>query len=172
MVAFVRMFSEAEENMGKWSEFKGKLDQAPVESSWQGKVDATKPEYQELNVGQLGEKYNEFRIAKERLQEELGEVNTHLEALSQLVIDELERLGLSSVKLADGSSINMKDEPYSRVKDQHVFLSWIREQGLDSLLTVNYQTMNAMVKDRLITGDEPPPGIDVFIKTSITRRKG
>ena len=59
---------------------------------------------------------------------------------------------------------------YSYVKDKMAFYGWIRETGQEDLFSVNYQTMNSMVKTSLVDGKEVPPGIEPYFKQSISIR--
>lgn len=164
--------------IGKWSNLKGDLPRLQVDDqNWQSKVNFRKTSFNDaegrtLGLGALGAAFNKVRAEKDELNDQLGDVNISLEALSQLLIDGLEATGLTSIRLEDGSTLTIKDEPYSKVTDREKYVDWVRAQGLDTLLQVNFMSTNALVKERLENGEEAPDGVEVFMKTSITRRKG
>jgi len=159
---------------GKWSGLRGDLPPAPIDSAWQQEVNIVKTEILQ-SIPQTSGKAREYcklRDEKDRLEAEVKKLNTRLEALSQLMIKEMELEGTDLFRLDTGDTLSIKDEPYSSVADRTAFLAWIHQTGQDDLLSVHYQTMNSIVKSRLQEGGEQPPGIKVFLKQSITRRKG
>lgn len=87
------------------------------------------------------------------------------------MIKAMEADGTNMFRLDSGESLSIKDEPYTSVEDKPAFMKWLHETEQDDLLSVHYQTMNSMVKERLESGRNVPPGLKVFIKQSITRRK-
>jgi hypothetical protein len=158
--------------MGKYTHLRGELETFPQDQSWQSRIDQQKFKYNNANLGALGERYNQERERKEKLEKELGEVNTELEALSQLMLSKMEDEGMMNVKLADGSTIYINDRPYCQVHSQDLFLKWIKETGREDLLSVHYQRMNSLVSELLIEGQPAPPGVKAFLKSSLGRRKG
>jgi hypothetical protein len=156
--------------MGKYSHLRGELEPVPQDPSYQSQVDKAKHQYNGLSVGKLGEAYGKHYLANKQLEAEIHQENLELEALRQMLVDAMTADGLDMVRLGDGSSLSMKDEPYSSVENRAAFHQWIKESGREHLLTVNYQSMNSLVKDLLLDGQPPPPGLKAFIKTSLTRR--
>lgn len=158
---------------GKWSKYKATLPKAPVDSSFLEKVNASKAEFRQQigdNINLLGEEYDSIRAKKETLEEEIKELNVKIEALVQMVVERCESEGLTMVRLNSGTSLSLKDDPYSQVVDKDAFLDWIKKTNREALLSVHYQTMNSLVKEFLEEGQDPPPGIKVYIKTGLTRR--
>jgi hypothetical protein len=59
----------------------------------------------------------------------------------------------------------MEGEPYASVKNPVAFRKWVREQpGLEQRMTLPWTTTNSITKEMLLDGDEPPPGVEVFVK--------
>lgn len=143
---------------------------APTEPDFQGKVDVWKQEYQDFSTSEKAREYCKIRAEKDKLEDDIKKLNSKLEALSQQMIDAMEREGTNMFRLDTGESLSIKDEPYTSVQDKVAWLQWIKDEGLEDLLSVHYQTMNSMVKNRLETGMNLPPGLKLFIKSSITRR--
>ncbi len=157
--------------MGKYASLRDTLDPMPQDQTWQTRINVRKSHYNGLNVAKLGEEYNKVRAQKEKLKAELEQVNTEEEALQQLIISGLEESGFDKVVLTDGTSLSLQDTPFSQIQNRESFLNWIRQSGKEHLLTVNYQTMNSMVKELLLAGQPTPPGVKAFIKTSLYRRR-
>lgn len=153
--------------MGKWTGIK---DDFPKYQTFDEKVKQARQEYAELSKMELVEKFREKKNLKEALEDNISELNTALEAIGGLVCDLMESTGESSFKCKDGTFF-LKDEPYSAVEDMELFKKWIIENKMEDILRPQWQTTNAIVKDRLERGENVPPGINVFIKTTLGARK-
>ncbi len=156
--------------MGKWQNLRGTIEKFQQEPGWQQAIDLEKTRFAGFSKLQLCGELNDEDLAKKRLEDELHQVNTRREALNQLILDRLEADGDQNIKNAFGT-FWISDEPYSKVADKQQYLRWIGEQGLEALLSVPYPTTNAQVKARLEAGQELPPGIEVFIKSTVRRRQ-
>lgn len=151
--------------MGKWSKLKDKLVRFAEEPSYQSKIDAIKPLFPADRLGRCEELVN-LKKAKEIHEEEIKDINLKLASLDQLLVEDLETMG--ETKVANGlGTFSIKDVPYAKVVDQPAFLAWIRQEGLEEILTVNYNTMAAMAKDRLEKNEPLPAGVGVFMKATI-----
>lgn len=158
--------------MGKYSKFKESLTKFQQPTEWQESIDRVKEEQNfegKTNV-ELSQVFAEAKDEKATLEARIRDMNTIIEAVNQVLVVRLEDDDITSFKTTDGSTFFIKDEPYSSVSDKQAFHKFIKEEGLDDLFTVHYQTMLAMVKERLEKNEEPPPGISVYMKSSIQRR--
>lgn len=119
--------------------------------------------------------YDHARETQEECEKLQSKLNVIIEGCSQIFCERFESRDVTSQKFRDGSQLVLKDEPYPfldtkndpAAKDK--FYAWLKKQKLTSLLTLNAQTMKSMIKERLLNGETIPPGIDVFMKTSVTR---
>lgn len=159
---------------GKYTGLKSSLQSAPVDPSYQMKVDGKKAELNmaTMTAGQLAEMYAKADDEKDRLEVLVKEQNLLLEAISQQMVKDLETDGLGKVTLASGDTFYIKDTPYCSVEDRVKWLAYIRETNQEELLSVHYQTMNGMVSEMLLKGKPIPPGIKAFINSKITRLRG
>jgi len=165
---------------GKYSALKGSITKFSVELEYQEKVNAKKEEVKgELSAkglsptaSNLGLILVQARQQKDALEDLVKAQNLVIEAMNQELVDLLESLDFTSLKLGSGVSISIKDDVYCSVRDKHAFHAWIREQGLEDLFSVHYQTMSSMVKEALLEGKETPPGVDPYFKQSIMVRGG
>jgi hypothetical protein len=111
--------------------------------------------------------YKEAREVKDALEEHLKTANLVLEAYNQLIQDQLEVEGASSVKTADGWSVRAQVEPYATVEDHDKFRKWCMENGFEDKLTLPWATMNSLVKEQLEAGEAEPDGVKVFTKSKL-----
>lgn len=158
--------------MGKWSGLKKTLERVPEDPSWQQKIDLVKATLP-TTIKELGEVYLAFRAQKEELEAQAKELNITVEAAQQALVSLLEEQGLPKVTLEDGHTLSINDDVYTKVEDKVAFLQWLDENDLNDLLTVHYQTMNGLVKERFESKPPKPvpPGLKAFIKSGIRRTK-
>jgi hypothetical protein len=171
--------------MGKYSHLKSSLTSLTAEPEYQDKVNAEKERIGRLLVeqGKSGSIKDfalvllEARIEKARLEALEKIQNLTIEATTQVLVELLEDQTLTSLKLENGVSMSIKDDVYCKIENRHEFYGWIKNSGLEDLLTVNYQTMSSLVKKRL-TGEmtvpeneeSTPPGVGVYFKQGIMIR--
>lgn len=146
-------------------DFAGELQQTIIEAET---VDHIK--IRDLDNERLHELYIMVRRREEQVNQLSSTVALEKEALTREFINRFEEDGVSSMTFKSGLSIGTSPEPYPVVQDGVKMMAWIKENKLDDLLSLNYQTMASLVKQRLIDGKELPPGIDVFIKDKLSAR--
>lgn len=163
---------------GKWSGLRGAVEKAPVDLDFQGKVNVSKTalawdekESRARKTAELARLFCERRDKKDQLEASIKELNVELEALSQMMIAAMEKEGTDMFRLDSGDSLSIKDEPYCSVAEKQTFIAWVKETNQEDLLTVHYQTLSGITKTMLKEGRSAPPGIKVFLKQSITRRR-
>lgn len=167
---------------GKYAKVLDKLEKFTMEDqTYQDKVNAEKlhivttwrahtgmPPGASLLVAE----YIQERKEKDQIEADLYRQNLRIEALSQLIIDQYEAEGISTLKLADNSSVRTQPEPYTAVKDREVFRKWCIEAGYANQMALPWQTTNAIAKDRLLKGLPEPEGCQVFVKTKLVMTAG
>jgi hypothetical protein len=162
--------------MGKYASFRSKLPAFEQPKEWQQKVDDFKQEFigthegEHANAAYLAREYAEHDARKKALEEQIASINIMLEAISQLGCEALEEQGLEKVNLASGGYVRIDDRPYTSIEDRSAIFSWIKKNKLTDLLSVNYQTLNGMNNERLVSGKAVIPGTRVFIKTKLSVR--
>jgi hypothetical protein len=164
---------------GKYTKLRGKLPAFVEETAYQDKVndekslilaDAENPG--EANVNWLAALFAQCRKVKDNLEEEISECNVKLEALSQLLVNALEDQSMEKITLSSGATGFIQDTPYPIVRDKEKVMAWIKKNKMTSLLGVNYQTLKGVTNERLVAGQPPPDGVEVFLKTQFRLRNG
>lgn len=158
----------------------GVIDKLPrllttEEPAHQDKVDALKATLRQTDIASsavnLAEAYMEWRAKRDALKEELETINLHVEAISQMLCSSYEDEGVTSLKLASGFSISVQVEPYAIVKDREALRLWAIANGLERSLTLPWQTTNGIAKERLLSGEPEPDGVETYAKNKIVQRK-
>ena len=157
---------------GQLSHLKTTLDRVSEEPGRQAELDKVKEELKDQNIGDIAAAYRKWYDEKEKLKELESALNTKLEAAGQLLVQNLESQGLEQMRTTDGSTtLFIKDDVYCKQENRAEYLDWIKKNDMEDLLTVHYSTMNAQTTDRLIKGQQVPPGIKAYFKQTIRIRR-
>ena len=156
--------------MGKWTKLKKELARFQQPEEYQQRVDKAKLPYLNLGMIKLAEKFSDWKDRKDEINDRLKEANLELEALIQVLVAKMEDDNVTKFQTGEGLSIFIKDEPYCSTQNREELHEWVRKEGLHDLFVVNHQTLTAMVKEKLERGEELPPGVAIYMKTSIQRR--
>lgn len=149
----------------------------PDDVKYQQRVDDEKPkireELGEVSAPSLTERYAALREQKDAIEETLSACNLQLEAVTQMIFDQYEADEISSVKRSDGGSVTVGTEPYARVVDPVALWDWGMEQeNIARSFTLNWQTLNSLVKELLLKRLPEPPGVEAVSRKKITFRRG
>ena len=158
---------------GKYSHLKDTLTKFSEAPDYQSRVNDKKDEIRNnlqlndypVNPRTIGQVYADAREEKDRLEKLVKAQNLIIESCQQMLVDMLESQDVTKITFGAGLTVSIKDDVYVTVKDKGSFYKWIDENDLDDLYSVNYQTMSAMVKTKLIEGEELPPGNRHLLQT-------
>lgn len=158
--------------MGKWSHLKKNLVKFEHPPDYQQKVDEVKQQHKLRDRADvdLCELFGHLKDKKDELEDKVKLLNVELEAVQQELIERMEEQGITGIKTVEHGNFFLKDDPYSSVQDRSQFHEWIRTTGQEGLFTVMYQTANGIAKAHLEAGKPLPPGMAVFMKTTVQRR--
>src|SRR5207249_6057577 len=125
---------------------------------------------------ELASAYDQVRAEKEIAEKAISEMNVQLEALTQLLVERLEDLSLTSIKLETGGSFLVKDMPHATITDRQRCREWFEAHDQRELLNPHPSTLDALVKSRLEAGEDPDAiaqelGVKIFMRTGVTRRE-
>lgn len=120
----------------------------------------------------LAEEYARVRAAKDDLEAAISPLNLRLEALTQMLVADQEAganaawgaygVGENSLRLASGATIRIQHEPTGKVVDPDAYRQWCVENGYASRMQLWPSVTNAIVKERLLTGEPLPEGTAAF----------
>lgn len=162
--------------MGKYTQLRGKVPAFVEETTYQDKINEEKRNIlgvesgEGANVNRLAAFFASQKTAKDKLEDEISEYNIRLEALSQLLCDALQEQSIEKLTLASGATGFIQDTPYPQVKDKGALMAWIKKHKMQSLLGINYQTLKGVTNERLVAGQPPPAGVEVYLKTQFRLR--
>lgn len=164
----------------KWIGLKGKYEKPPMDMGYREKQDlflnTPLPEDHEhagLTPAQLDDYgvaalYNAAKLAKEAAESVARKFELQKDALARLLADRFEEDNKYSTTFTNGGGVRITPDVYPVVKDPQSLLAWIKANNMEEMLTLNYQTMQSMVKQRLQDGKSLPEGVEVFLKDKLT----
>jgi hypothetical protein len=155
--------------VSKWAWLKDRFPALPADPSYGDAIIAQVEAYRELPLAEIAEAYNDCEEEIAERERELKEVKMRREAAERAMHQQMEAAGLDSVTVA-GFKWTPKVEPYPSVKDKAAFRAWAGEKMPDNL-SLPFPTLKSVVKEALESGEELPPGIDVYLKGSFSRTK-
>lgn len=121
-----------------------------------------------MNVGEQIDRMVELRGVKEDLEAELRDVKKEIEEIEYLMIEEMDRLGLDSVK-NDKATLTKKVEMYPSVVDLAALIKAAYEHNKPELL--QRRVGKAAFEDFFDEFNEYPPGVDVYQKSKLNMRR-
>ena len=151
---------------GKYAHVIAKLPRfLGTEPDYQTKVDAVK-EAMKKEEGykqwgsHLARQYASIRAEAEAAKAVLSEINLRLEAIEQLLGDQLENEGVTSIRLDSGDLVISMQEPVGRVTDKEAFRQWCVANGFEKHLQLWPSTMVSVLKERLLVGEPAMTGVE------------
>jgi hypothetical protein len=115
--------------------------------------------------------YTELRILKDDVTDWLSSIQLLLDAYQELMCNQFEAEGISSLRMADGGSVSTFSEPFAQVRDREAFRQWCLANGFQLEMHLHPSKAQAILKELLLAGETEPPGIEVFAKTMIRLNK-
>lgn len=178
----------------KWSNLKGVIPDADsgVITPWMKKVLAAKDTRAEHSMATLADEYAGLKAADKKAEEDSSKRKVLYKALELRVLEELKKVkevaGMDTWQGAAGQSFSPKFTPRPVVKDPEALMAWIHETKQTEQLTLPGARLKAIVcealdtkvaavltpaqREQLKPGDPasgaPPPGVDVFLQTSVS----
>lgn len=162
--------------MGKYDKVLATLPRTlGTEPAYQQKVEAVKAIMRSegpMHGSALAYTYAQIREEKDVIEEQLSVVNLQLEAISQLMAEQFENEGTTAIGLENGAKVSIHYEPTGKVEDKEAFRLWCIENGLEKSLQLWPSTMIALLKERLLAGEDAPDGVTAAARRVIRFSKG
>lgn len=116
--------------------------------------------------------YRDMRQIKDAIRDVESGVNLLLEAYEQLIVEQYEIEGTTSLKFPDGGSVAVQSKPAAKVVDRDKFRVWCILNGLERSLALHPSTTSSLVAARLLEGYPPPDGVEAVCRDTIVLRSG
>lgn len=165
--------------MGKYDALVGRLPKLPVElapdtdQNRQYEVEQAKKLFVERSPAALVTQYAGIRKECDEMDERARELGIRREAIEQLLVEVYEGEGITNLNVKGVGALRTQYAPYTRVVDKEQLHAWCLEQGFGPQMALPWMTLNSTVSEILLSGEDAPPGVDVYIKPKLvlTREK-
>jgi hypothetical protein len=147
-------------DIARWQKVKESI------TNWREELGYTKKDVADLLA--------ETKRKKAEIEDELEDINFMKEICEQFLVEEMEMGAEQSFRILtpDGEKTCFIDiKPRATVENEADFDAWIEQEGLTKLKRIPWQTINALVKERLENAQSEPPGTKVFYQKTVTMRK-
>jgi hypothetical protein len=127
------------------------------------------------SLQELEASYFEARGRKDELAAELKPVDQCIMVLEALIAEKFAEDDLKTVSFDNGNRITVSFERPRSVADREALINWIKANGYEHELNLNYQSMNRLCKELAQEGKPLPDGVvegEPLPKITYTRRKG
>ncbi len=159
----------------KYSAYKGKFPKQQIEPTDGNSEKIQKALRQLIDSGVdrrfVLKQFKELRLERDALKERTTDNGIELKARELWLLEFMEDEQITQLKDDEGFSFSDNPEPYASIRDHSEFEPWAEKEGVKELYTLNHQTLNKVVKDRILNNQPIPPGVDVFMKNKIRMLK-
>lgn len=184
----------ARKKAGKWANQVGTIpeEQKDTVSPWFKKVLEEKDTLQGLSMAELDAKWAALEAEDEAVEEARKARNIKYEALEMRILEEIERIKTISGQESwrgNGTLITPKRVLRPSVKDKAALRAWVEEHDMEAMLELPSGRLNSLVTDAFDTENASiltpaqratlsagmpgsqlaPPGVEVFMKTTVNR---
>jgi len=154
---------------GKYVSVIGNLERLPTERSERVKEKVSALRGQRMEV--LGETYVDLRAEKKAAEEVLSEIEERLAAVEFVLVDSFEAGNISSIKIFDrDKTISHQKAPHATVQDKQALREWCLNNNMGDELTLPWQTLNALSKELLLSGQPEPDGVKLYSRDTLVLR--
>jgi hypothetical protein len=115
-----------------------------------------------------------LRDEKERLGKEAADAKLAYDRAHLALWERMDATGVDAVKI-DGTLYSKYAKPYGSVADKSALYQWAVDEGNAPELfdtKPREAVINEFVRQRLDNGEELPPGLNFYVKQTISQRQG
>ncbi len=151
-------------------------EKPPEDQRSQGKVDEIKRGVATRDAVALAEAYVALRDQFDKAKAVASAIGIKVTAYAQLLMESQDAqapgwgaYGVkgNSIRLESGYKVRIQVEPSAKIVDKDALRAWALANDYERDLTLPAQTVNSIVKERLLNGEAEPPGTQVYSWTRV-----
>lgn len=123
-------------------------------------------------IAQLSERFAGLRMQKDEAEDALKKINEQLGICEDSLVDLMESSELTALRTEAGHHLSLRGACYPTVKDRGQFITWVEEHGYHDALTMHHSTLKSLCKELLEEAKPLPDGVEAFMKSRITFKRG
>jgi len=167
----------AKPSVGKYVKaLAGKPVHLGTEPSYQDRVEKMKQELRaqlpNLYASTFAHAYSVIRDDIKDIEGDLSAENLKLMAITQMLVEQFDVEGITSLKLDSGGSVRVQVEPYVKVEDRAALQKWCIDNGLLESLQLPWASLSSITKERLMDGEPEPAGTSVWVNNKAVYTAG
>jgi hypothetical protein len=145
------------------------LPRLPVElteggAAYQAKVDEAKKQYEDRDPDTLFTLYALLRAEEDVAEAKRKAVTLRLNAVTQLMVDAFEKRKMTHLTLDKVGAVRTDVVPHAIVKDKEAYRKWCLRHKYGPEMGLLWQKTNQITKELLLDAQEPPKGVDAYLK--------
>jgi hypothetical protein len=117
--------------------------------------------------------YAALRRQKDEIEAALSDCQVELDAMTQLLEDQLDVEGSDSLRLTNGDKVRLEPGIYPKITNAEEFRQWcLADPDLSKKMVLNTQTAQSLVRKMLLAGQAEPPGVEAVVYNKVVFTKG
>lgn len=152
-----------------WSWLKGKYPSLSDAPEHDEVIAAAMEVHRSKSIEELAAQANTIEDEKADVERTLAGINAELTAIERLMERAFEATSVEKIVIG-GYAFSPSLKPTAKITDPVAWLAWVNEE-MPEILMVHAGKRDAIVALALEAGEDVPPGIEVNVRTSISRRK-
>ena len=108
--------------------------------------------------------YADLRRQAEEKEAEAKAIYVRVEAAAQLLVEAYEEHSIDSLNVKKVGTMRTDYVPHTHVTDKAAFHQWCKDNGFEAQMSLPWQTVNSVMKEKLLSGEEVPECVSVYVK--------
>jgi hypothetical protein len=126
--------------------------------------------HREKSLGEVGALYDDVSDEVKAVEERLSLLKAERDGIEFAIIHKLREQKLERMTTAR-NNYTISPKPRFNCTNPAQLKAWLKENRMEDLLTINYQTLQSVMAKRLEEGEEIPEAISIFMEDNLSRRK-
>jgi len=158
--------------MGKYSNVLAGLSrEVRGDASSRERVDEIKTKLDGHSSAELANAYGALRLEKANHEALEKDLNIRILAVEETLWSKFEDEEITSLKLKNGRTVRVEIAPVAKVIDKLALSQWVRDNGLENLLSLHASTVTSLSNERLLAREPIPAGVELKTRTKTVYTK-
>jgi hypothetical protein len=123
-----------------------------------------------VTIGELTARWFELKKVIDEVDTALKQIKNIQSAIEPEIIAEMEAMDIDKLSSKFGT-MSLSTKMYATAKDFNAFMHWVSEDLDDRIGFVTKKIADVAVNEMFQESGELPPGVDTYIKTTLSKRK-
>jgi len=130
-----------------------------------------------MTLADVASKLYEKKQEIEELKTRLKDLSSQYDELEAELLEEMLHIGANRLDFDGMGSFSISTRKFYKIQDKDALLEYLHDQGDDDILTVQHQTLNAYIKEKISQAEEQGdedflvPGTEFTTKSKISIRR-